>query len=474
MIGDGVLHAVHDELDALLDVGEIGRQRGLAQLHARAGFVDQIDGLVRQVAVRNVAAGSEHRGLDGFIGVPHGVELLVAILDAEQDLDGVRFVGRRHLDGLEAPFQRAIFLDGLAELGRRGGADALNFAARERRLQNVGRVERAFGRTRAHQGMQLVDEDDGVLILHQLFHDGLEPLFELAAILGAGHDQREVQRQDALVGEERRHVAFGDALRQALDDGRLAHAGLADQHRVVLGAAAEDLDDALQFVVASDERVERVVHGGLGEVAAELGQQRTFLGPGGRHLFTLRTRQFFADGGQPEAPLVQDLRREALFLAQQTEQQVLRADVLVAQALGFLRTVGQDAFAFVAEGQIHAGGNLLADGGVSFNLLSNGFYGSMGPQKTVRQRFVLAQQAEQQMFRLNVGTSELAGFIPREEDHSTRLLRITLKHKKWPPITLKDTPGRLQDANWVVLPVPGHPFPGSVLGRSGVRTPDCA
>ena len=90
VVGDGVLHAVHDELDALLDVGEIGRQGGLAQFDAGAGFVDQVDRLVRQVAVRNVAAGSEDRGLDGFVGVADGVELLVAVLDAEQDLDGVR------------------------------------------------------------------------------------------------------------------------------------------------------------------------------------------------------------------------------------------------------------------------------------------------------------------------------------------------------------------------------------------------
>ncbi len=56
VVRDGVFHAVHDELDALLDIRQIGRKRGLAQFHARAGFVDQIDGLVRQEAVRNVAA----------------------------------------------------------------------------------------------------------------------------------------------------------------------------------------------------------------------------------------------------------------------------------------------------------------------------------------------------------------------------------------------------------------------------------
>ena len=219
----------------------------------------------------------------------------------------------------------------------RGGADALDFAARKRRLQNVGGVQRAFGRAGAHQGVQLVDEDDGVLVLHQLLHDGLEPLFELAAVLGAGHDQRKVERQDALVGQERRHVALGDALRQAFHDGGLADARLADQHRVVLGAAAEDLHHPLQFVIAADQRVERVVHGGLGQVAAEFRQQRAFLGPRGGHLFALRTRQFLADGGEPQAALVQDLGGEALLFAQQAQQQVLGADVLVVQAARLLR-----------------------------------------------------------------------------------------------------------------------------------------
>ena len=42
--------------------------------------------------------------------------------------------------------------------------------------------------------------------------------------------------------------AVDDHLRQALDDRGLADAGLAEQHGVVLRAAAEDLDDALDLV----------------------------------------------------------------------------------------------------------------------------------------------------------------------------------------------------------------------------------
>ena len=131
VVGDGRIHAVHDELDALLDFGDLLGQRGLAQLDARAGLVDQVDGLVGQEAVGNVAVGVRDRELDRGIGVADRVELLVAVLDAVDDLDGVGLVGRRHLDGLEAPFERAVLLDRLAVLGRRGGADALNLAAAE-------------------------------------------------------------------------------------------------------------------------------------------------------------------------------------------------------------------------------------------------------------------------------------------------------------------------------------------------------
>ena len=106
-------------------------------------------------------------------------------------------------------------------------------------------------------------------VLHLLEH-GLEALLELAAELGAGDQRAHVERDDALVLEPLGHVAAHDALGQALDDGRLADAGLADQHRVVLGAAREHLDDAADLLVAADDRVELALLGERGQVAAVL------------------------------------------------------------------------------------------------------------------------------------------------------------------------------------------------------------
>ena len=110
-------------------------------------------------------------------------------------------------------------------------------------------VHRAFGRTGADDGVQLVDEQDDVLGAADFVHHRLDALFELAAIFRARDHQREVERDDFLVAQQFRHIAVGDFLRETFDDRGLADAGFAEQHRIVFRAAAEDLDDALDFVL---------------------------------------------------------------------------------------------------------------------------------------------------------------------------------------------------------------------------------
>ena len=96
----------------------------------------------------------------------------------------------------------------------------------------------------------------------------LQPLLELAAILRAGDQRAHVERDDPLVLQPFGHVAADDALRQPFDDGGLADAGLADQHRIVLRAAREHLDDAADLLVAADHRIELALARQLGQVAA--------------------------------------------------------------------------------------------------------------------------------------------------------------------------------------------------------------
>src|SRR5207245_7222737 len=114
-------------------------------------------------------------------------------------------------------------------------ADASEVAARERRFQHVGGVHGAFGRPRADQSVDLIDkEDDRAGALFDLAQHRLEPLFEFPAELAAGDQGSHVQRDHASLLEPFRHVAVHNPLRQPLRDGRLAHARLTDQARIVL------------------------------------------------------------------------------------------------------------------------------------------------------------------------------------------------------------------------------------------------
>ena len=126
-----------------------------------------------------------------------------------------------------------------------------------------------FGLARADDQVQLVDEeDDPPFGLGDVLEDGLEPLFELAAELGPGDEGAHVERDQLAVLQALGNVAGDDPLGQALDDGRLADAGLADQDGVVLGPPAQDLDDAADLGVAADDRVHLALAGQLDQVAA--------------------------------------------------------------------------------------------------------------------------------------------------------------------------------------------------------------
>ena len=174
------------ELDAApLELVELDRHR--VDLHAqpRRGLVDEVDRLVGQEAVGDVAVRQRGRRDERRVGDAHAVVHLVALAQAAQDRDGL--LDRRLVDEdrLEAPLERGVLLDVLAVLVERRRADRVQLAAREHRLEQVRRVHRALGRPGADDGVQLVDEQDDLPVaVLDLLEDGLEALLELAAELG--------------------------------------------------------------------------------------------------------------------------------------------------------------------------------------------------------------------------------------------------------------------------------------------------
>ena len=374
-------------------------------LDARRRLVDQVDGLVRQEAVGDVAVRQFRRGDDGRVGDLDAVVQLVFLLQAAQDGDGGfdRRLVHQHL--LEAALQRGILLHILAVFVQRGGADAVQFAARERRLEHVAGIHGAFRLAGADHGVQLVDEDDdAAFVLGDLLQHALQALLELAAVLGAGQQRRHVEGKHAFPLQRLRHFLVDDALGQALDDGRLAHARLADQHRVVLGAPLQDLDGAADLVVAANHRVELALAGALGQV------QRVFLQRLALPLRFLRANALAAAHGLDGR--LQRLLLQAVFLQQtaglalvvrQGQQEHLRGDELVAALLRVLvRQVEQI-------GQVAADLHLA---GVAFHLgqarhrlfrraLQRGDVDAGARQQRGAGAVVLPQQRQQQMLRFD-------------------------------------------------------------------------
>ena len=207
--------------------------------------------------------------------------LLIIMGDALDDLHAVLNGGFIHRHRLETPLQGRVLLDVLAVLGEGSGADDLNLPTGQGGLEDVGGVHAALGIPGAHDVMHLVNDQDDVAQLADLLNEALHAAFKLAPELGARHQSGKVQQKDLLILQLIGHVAHGDALGQALGDGGLAHAGLADQAGVILLPPVQDLDHPLQLLLPADHIVQLALPGPLGQVNAIAVQKLPLGGLGG-------------------------------------------------------------------------------------------------------------------------------------------------------------------------------------------------
>ena len=145
---------------------------------------------------------------DGRVFDAHAVMHFVFLFQAAKDRDGVLDVGLADKDNLEAALEGGIFLDVFAILVERGGADGAQLAASQGWLQHVGGIDSAFSGSGANQGVQFVDEkNDLALRVFDFFQDGLQAVFEFAAVFRSGQHGSQVECDYAFVLENFGHVA---------------------------------------------------------------------------------------------------------------------------------------------------------------------------------------------------------------------------------------------------------------------------
>ncbi len=185
-LGDDVLDLRHvDSLNAI----------GLRlQALVGAGFVDDVDGLVGHVPVIDVARGQLCRCTQRLVAVLDVVMAFEAPFEAAQDTDGVLHGRLAHIDLLEAPRQRPVLLEDATKFLERRGTDAADFARRQQWLEQVGGVHDTARRCAGtNDGMDFVDEQDGLWPLAQFTEQRLEALLEVAAVFGTGQQSTQVE-----------------------------------------------------------------------------------------------------------------------------------------------------------------------------------------------------------------------------------------------------------------------------------------
>ena len=432
---DGLVLVGGDLSDLVVKLLELGRCGQTLDAQAGTGLVDQIDGLIRQVAILNIAAGKLCGRLQRTIGDGHVMVVLVARTQALQDFNGLGDGRLMHLDRLESAFQRRVLLDVLAVLVGGGGADGLQLATGQHRLQHIGGTQCAVGRAGTHDGVDLVDEQHDVAAGLDFLQDLLQTLLEITTVTGTGHHGTKIQRVDLLAFQGLRHITGLNLLGQSFDHSGLAHARLADQHRVVLGAAGEHDHNALNLVSTADDRIQLALGGFGGQVAAELVEnggtglvllvrhatgvgQIALAVSGGAGVAANHIDGCAAQLAQINVHLDEHLSAHAFALANQAEQNMLSADVAVAQLQSLTQRELQHLLGMRGKGDVPVRGRVaLADhlfdllaGGVQLHALRGECLGGHA--------LTLSDQAEQQVFGADVVVLESPRLFLRQHDHA--------------------------------------------------------
>jgi hypothetical protein len=156
----------------------------------------------------------------------------------------------------------------------------------------------------------------------------------LPAVLRPGHQRVDNQFHQPLAAKVVGHLPVHDPLREALNDRRLPHARLADQHRVVLLAPGQDLDDGFDLRSPADHRIQLPLLRQRGDVAAvlvEVGRVGFALEPPLLRAFADHSDRLLPQRLWREPVPPQQFRRQAVLFLGQPDQQVLGANVVMTQ-----------------------------------------------------------------------------------------------------------------------------------------------
>ena len=382
---------------------------------------------------------------------------LVPFAEPEEDLHGLVLGGFLDHDGLEPSLESGVLLDVLAVLVDGGGADALELTARERGLEHVADVHAAAAAlahgTGADEGVNLVNHEHDVLLVLNLLDQTRDARLELAPLLGARHEQADVEGEHALIAEKLGNVPGDDSQRQSFRDGRLTDARLAEEDGVVLGSPGENLDDALNLLVPPDDRVDLLVPRLLREVEAKVRERRLLIlrlrlllaltggqrgvGParGARLLLLLRLEpalRLVLDEGAVSGEHIEVGHEGLVVQLGDREGDVLGGDVVHAHPGGAVEGGFKHALGAARKGNLGGGRPssraVRVEGDDLLGLLARGVDGDAGAEPAALLG-LLGDEAHHDVLHADLGPAQRLGLLLREHDRLDGALGELFEHR---------------------------------------------
>ena len=136
LVFDCFLFGSLNVFDFVFNFFQIWRSLHAHDTQTATGFVNEIDCLVRQEAIRDVSIGHVGSGNECLVCDGHAVVAFVFVANALQDFNRVCYRWLVNFDRLETSFESGIFFEVFAEFIERRGTDGLQFSARQHWLQN--------------------------------------------------------------------------------------------------------------------------------------------------------------------------------------------------------------------------------------------------------------------------------------------------------------------------------------------------
>ncbi len=104
--------------------------------------------------------------------------------------------------------------------------------------------------------MNFINKQNRAVELFKLFDDSLEAFLEITTIAGTCQKGAHIKGKDRGIGQNFGDITIDNPTRQTFGDGGFANPGITDIKRIVFGAAAQDLNGALDLALATDQRID--------------------------------------------------------------------------------------------------------------------------------------------------------------------------------------------------------------------------